>query len=489
MNKRFLGFLMAFFIAVSVTDVSYATLGGKASVSFAQETSSGYKIVYKLNGGTNNKKNPATYKKTSKTITFKNPTRTGYSFDGWFRNKKLTKKITGIKKGSTGKVTVYAGWTPNRYTVRFDGNGAEGSMAALKNCIYDTEFTLPANSFTRSGMTFDGWNTKADGSGVAIKDKAIVKNLTAKNGGKVRLYAQWSYKMSIKDYGIIPNDGKDDTAALNKAILDASDEVGEGGNAVVTLKKGTYDLTIQDKTSTCAVLMRSNVTLKLAKGAVLKVKKVPVSQCCSVIGFFNVRNAKVIGGKIIGTGDIRTGDDCYGVWVKSSKNVTVQNMEITGNQCDGVYLSPQQVTDSYSIGNSGITITGCKIHDNCRSNISIVDADDVYIKNCNIYNSGERQPSCGICIEPNRHDASGDKICKNILISGTTIKTGRSGSTWNYRTFYTYDNTDSGYVVAENVRIANSNLIGYYGNYNGKNVIVTRDCKIDGSADGLVWGD
>ncbi len=38
---------MAFFIAVSAADVSYAAIGGEASVSFAQTDSSGYKIIYK----------------------------------------------------------------------------------------------------------------------------------------------------------------------------------------------------------------------------------------------------------------------------------------------------------------------------------------------------------------------------------------------------------------------------------------------------------
>ena len=39
-----------------------------------------YKITYKLSGGKNNKKNPASYTVTS-AITLKKPTRTGYAFD------------------------------------------------------------------------------------------------------------------------------------------------------------------------------------------------------------------------------------------------------------------------------------------------------------------------------------------------------------------------------------------------------------------------
>ena len=55
--------------------------------------------------------------------------------------------------------------------------------------IYDQSRQLPANGFTRTGYQFDGWNTKADGSGQSYKDKAYVTNLAT--SGVTTLYAQW----------------------------------------------------------------------------------------------------------------------------------------------------------------------------------------------------------------------------------------------------------------------------------------------------------
>lgn len=55
--------------------------------------------------------------------------------------------------------------------------------------IYDQSCQLPANGFTRTGYQFDGWNTKADGSGQSYKDKAYVTNLAI--SGVTTLYAQW----------------------------------------------------------------------------------------------------------------------------------------------------------------------------------------------------------------------------------------------------------------------------------------------------------
>jgi len=162
---------------------------------YAQWKAPSYKITYKLDGGKNNKSNPATYKKTTKTITLKNPTKTGYTFKGWYSDKNFKNKVTSIKKGSTGNKTLYAKWEANKYTVKFNGNGSTGGkMSSLSGCRYGKSYKLTANKFKKSGYTFVGWNTKKDGSGKAYSNKQSIKNLTSKNGGTVTLYAQWKKK-------------------------------------------------------------------------------------------------------------------------------------------------------------------------------------------------------------------------------------------------------------------------------------------------------
>lgn len=173
--------------------------GGKVTLyaqwKKANKTEKKYSITYKLNKGKNNKSNPSSYTKKTATIKLKNATRKGYSFKGWYKDKKYQNKVTQIKKGSTGNVTLYAKWATNQYTIKFNGNGAtSGSMKAVKNCKYDKKYTLKKNSFKRKGYTFAGWNTKKDGSGKNYKNKAEVKNLTSKSDGTVTLYAQWKKK-------------------------------------------------------------------------------------------------------------------------------------------------------------------------------------------------------------------------------------------------------------------------------------------------------
>lgn len=80
---------------------------------YAKWKKNSYKITYKLNKGKNHKKNPTSYTITTKTITLKSASRKGYKFMGWYSDKKFKHKVTKIKKGSTGKITLYAKWKKN----------------------------------------------------------------------------------------------------------------------------------------------------------------------------------------------------------------------------------------------------------------------------------------------------------------------------------------------------------------------------------------
>lgn len=70
-----------------------------------------YQIVYNLNEGTAS--NPKTYNSTS-ALTLKNPTKTGYTFEGWTgsNGNTPTKSVT-IKKSTTGDLVYTANWKAN----------------------------------------------------------------------------------------------------------------------------------------------------------------------------------------------------------------------------------------------------------------------------------------------------------------------------------------------------------------------------------------
>ena len=86
------------------------------------------------------------------------------------------------------------------YSVRFNKNNdaATGTMSN-QAFTYSTAQALAANAFTRTGYTFAGWNTAANGSGTSYADGQSVSNLTATNGGTVDLYAQWTDVWGMAD--------------------------------------------------------------------------------------------------------------------------------------------------------------------------------------------------------------------------------------------------------------------------------------------------
>lgn len=78
--------------------------------------------------------------------------------------------------------------------VAFDKNGGTGTMSNLtvmSNATLPTK--LPANTFKKKYFTFGGWNTEANGTGVAYENAADVSTLAsaANNGQTITLYAQW----------------------------------------------------------------------------------------------------------------------------------------------------------------------------------------------------------------------------------------------------------------------------------------------------------
>lgn len=166
------------------------------------------------------------------------PSRTGYIFAGWkiVDDKSTASSLSGntFKMGYhkdypntsyTGSyvVKVQAQWTPVIYYIKFNGNGAtSGSMSTL-TCKYDQEATLPDVGFAKTGYHWNSWNTKADKTGTAYANKAVVKNLSSTNGATINMYAQWtanSYKIAYKTGSIGSSTIKLGERAPSSAVYD-----------------------------------------------------------------------------------------------------------------------------------------------------------------------------------------------------------------------------------------------------------------------------
>lgn len=147
------------------------------------------KITYNANGGTGS---AVVQKHTSGTAVILKPadtfTRTGYTFVGWNTKADGSGNTYAAGQEVTWKnnVTLYAQWKPQERTITYKANGGNGSDVVQKHGYAEAVNLKPGSTFTRSGYTFVGWNSKADGTGnsyVAGQKVAWKNNVT--------LYAQW----------------------------------------------------------------------------------------------------------------------------------------------------------------------------------------------------------------------------------------------------------------------------------------------------------
>lgn len=99
-------------------------------------------------------------------------------------------QTTVIMPKQNVELTAIAEKTVNTYTVIFKENTGTGTMED-QNFVYDVEQKLTSNKFTKTGYTFESWNTNEDGTGTKYTNEQLVKNLVPTPSGTLMLYAQW----------------------------------------------------------------------------------------------------------------------------------------------------------------------------------------------------------------------------------------------------------------------------------------------------------
>ena len=151
-----------------------------------------YTVRFNPNGGEGNPYFQVISCGKATPLTLNRFARTGYGFANW-TNATGTVYTDGVKvqdlvaEGKTNDL--YAVWTPNRYWVKFNGNGADGGKAMDdQEFTYDVARALTSNAFTRTGYGFANWTNSV---GEVFNNGALVKNLTTTPDKTVTLYAVW----------------------------------------------------------------------------------------------------------------------------------------------------------------------------------------------------------------------------------------------------------------------------------------------------------
>ncbi|MFA6435502.1 MAG: Ig-like domain-containing protein, partial [Elusimicrobiales bacterium] len=240
---------------------------------------------------------------------------------------------------------------------------------------------------------------RADGSNV------IAESNESNNELSRSITVAGALVVNVLATGASPNDSTDDTAAIQTAI----NRVG-GTGGTVFIPDGTYMVN-----AVTALNLKSNMTLSLSSGAVLKA--ITNSETgYNIIKVSGVTNVTVSGGTLIGDRATHTGQSCtpksglcgdsstdpaspigmtgqwgMGVGIYKSSNITVKNM--TARDCwgDGFYMA----------GSSSITVTNVVADNNRRGALSVCGADGVIVRDSILKNTHGTPPEAGVDVEPN----------------------------------------------------------------------------------------
>lgn len=94
----------------------------------------------------------------------------GFEFKGWFTDTAYKNAITEIATTSRKSYVLYAKWSPAKYSVKFDPNGATGTMKDM-DIYYGIDTTLTAKGFKLANNAFLGWSFEpVDTTGLSYEE-------------------------------------------------------------------------------------------------------------------------------------------------------------------------------------------------------------------------------------------------------------------------------------------------------------------------------
>ncbi|WP_418927258.1 S-layer homology domain-containing protein [Dysosmobacter sp.] len=186
--------------------------GGTFAVTFDTKGGSTVPVKNVLNG--------------QKAIKPADPTREGYTFDGWYTEEACANPYD-FATPVQNALTLYAKWTINQYTITFKPENGDEDTTITQD--YGTPVTAPANP-TKTGYTFAGWDRAvpatmpAENMTVTAQWTAVGSGSSGSSGGSSREDREPSYAVSIP--------GKTENGAVSVNPKNA----GQGDRVTLTVK-------------------------------------------------------------------------------------------------------------------------------------------------------------------------------------------------------------------------------------------------------------
>ena len=130
-----------------------------------------------------------------------------------------------INKGVDGKIVLNSVTEPTeliidarlkQHELKFDGNGAEGTMDSQIFSYGEAQTINEPTEFIREGYSFAGWNTEADGSGTSYTVRSSLTFTPQEDGETSTLYAQWKKATVVGDNSLPEDDNNNNDKSANE---------------------------------------------------------------------------------------------------------------------------------------------------------------------------------------------------------------------------------------------------------------------------------
>ncbi|MDR1025664.1 MAG: InlB B-repeat-containing protein [Treponema sp.] len=285
-----------------------------------------------------------------------NPARNGYTFEGWYTGQYGNGSRFTYDTTVNSNMTVYAGWTENKYTVTFnaDGGNPATETQTVTNGSPLGSSNMPSDP-TRSGYTFGGWYTEQNGNGSWFTyDTTVNDNMT--------VYAKWTIatlpsNLSLADaLTWISNNaatGNTYTITLRNDETIAPRSLDYSGKTIdITLTGGTRERIVSLSTTGSLFTVGNGVTLTLDNNVTLQGRNNTASLVRVNSGGTLVMNT---GSKI--SDNISSSSSGSGVIVNGG-TFTMRGGTISGNTTTAAYGGGVFVSSGGTFTMSGGTING-----------------------------------------------------------------------------------------------------------------------------------
>lgn len=205
---------------------------------------------------------------------------------------------------------------------------------------------------------------------------------------------------NVKNFGVYGDGVHDDTIAINNLINSVSSQTTTGQKGIIYFPNGVYMINVKTP-----VLLKDNIHLYLEKNATLKAFPSNLTSY-KVLKIYGVSNISIFGGSIEGERYNHTilnhsepGEWGMCIQIEDSYNIQISNITLLNAWGDGIYLGNTDKEGPKR--NTNITLSNMVI-DNCRrQGITIIEGENILIKNSLVKNTHGTPPTFGIDIEPN----------------------------------------------------------------------------------------